>query len=245
MYNQLNVIFSRILPLRKSDGIKDKIIFLGDYIDRNINSHKVIDIIIEIKNDFPNQVICLQGNHELLFKDAISNKSTLEQYLTWMHNGGSETLLGYMERSNIKIENPFLMNRQRIKQIIPDEHVRFLNTLSPYYEDDEHIFVHGGCDPMIPLSSQDPNFLAWDRSVYHSVLGMTGKLPWNKRIVVGHSGKPGADKFVADKFVMIDGSKSEMLYIFEMNTGEGFSARKGKNRLVKEKLCSINSHQIY
>ena len=55
----LNKICDRILPLRKSDGGKDKLIFLGDYIDRHVDSHKVIDFCIELEKKYPHQVIFL------------------------------------------------------------------------------------------------------------------------------------------------------------------------------------------
>ena len=40
MYNELELILSRILPLRKTDGVKDKIVFLGDYVDRRVDSDR-------------------------------------------------------------------------------------------------------------------------------------------------------------------------------------------------------------
>ena len=45
----LNKILKRILPLRKSDGIHDKIVFLGDYVDRHKDGHKVLDALIKLK----------------------------------------------------------------------------------------------------------------------------------------------------------------------------------------------------
>ena len=40
-YDQLKLICKRILPLRKSDGGRDTLIFLGDYIDRGPNSPEI------------------------------------------------------------------------------------------------------------------------------------------------------------------------------------------------------------
>ena len=70
-YSLLEKILKRILPLRKSDGGQDKIIFLGDYIDRHVDSHKVLDRIIELKEKYGDSVICLCGNHELMFLEGL------------------------------------------------------------------------------------------------------------------------------------------------------------------------------
>ena len=40
-YDLLKLILKQILPLRKSDGGKDHLVLLGDYIDRNIHSIEV------------------------------------------------------------------------------------------------------------------------------------------------------------------------------------------------------------
>ena len=110
----LNKILNRILPLRKSDGIKDRLILLGDSIDRNIQSCQVLDKLISIKKDQPDQVIFLRGNHEQLFlqsmnKDPLKNLSLQDQFNAhqcWMYNGGNATLQGYLDRAKIEAK-PF------------------------------------------------------------------------------------------------------------------------------------------
>ena len=239
MYFGLELILSRILPLRNSNGQKDTLVFLGDYIDRRINSHKVIDIVMKTKHDFPDQVFCLMGNHELLIQDAISPDATLEQYNMWMQNGGDETLMGYLDRAGSEIENPYLIQRHTIDRFIPKSHVAFFQSLLPYYETETYIFVHGGCDPYIPLEFHSPKIMAWDRSVYKNVLIMAEreiKCSWEKTLITGHNGQLDGKIFAHDKFMMLDGSYAEKLYVLELNSRTGFSARKGKKRLVQESI---------
>jgi hypothetical protein len=62
------------------------------------------------------------------------------------------------------------------------------------------------------------------------------KCPWNKMMVVGGVGKIDSGILIRDKFIMLDGSYAEKLYVLELNSREIFSARKGKARLVKESI---------
>jgi serine/threonine protein phosphatase 1 len=237
MYNQLSLMLSRILPLRKTGGHRDTLVFLGDYIDRRADSHKVVDLIMEVKEDAQDQVVTILGNHELMLLEAIKPNATLEHYNMWMHNGGDSTLGGYLKRDNSDINDPYLVPRHNIDRWIPKEHIKFFNNLIPYYENDNYIFVHGGCDPFVPLSSQSSRVLAWDRSVYHQMYNMAKKgmvCPWEKTIVTGHNGEKDGRPFIYDKFMMLDGSYVDKLVVWELNSRTGFSARKNKKRLVKE-----------
>jgi len=42
----------------------NKIVFLGDYVDRGHFSRENLDFLLEKKEQFPNQIFLLQGNHE-------------------------------------------------------------------------------------------------------------------------------------------------------------------------------------
>ena len=42
----------------------NKLIFLGDYVDRGVNSVGVIFVVTRLKMKFPDSVILMRGNHE-------------------------------------------------------------------------------------------------------------------------------------------------------------------------------------
>lgn len=240
---QLQVIFSRILPLRKSDGINDRLIMLGDYVDRGIDSHKVLDLLIEKKNKFENKISLLRGNHEALFLEAIKNgESNPSNYDLWMVNGGENTLLGYLQRKNLPIDNLWSLSRSRLKDLVPEEHVDFLeNKLENFIEMDEHIFVHAGCDPFLNLKDQDLNMLTSDRSLFKFVKRMKTSninLPWKKTIICGHN-TFGPLPFIYDKYIMLDCSSKLNLCVLELNSMESFIAKRGNGRLVKIDLSSF------
>lgn len=237
MYNQLELILSRILPLRKTDKHTDRLIFLGDYIDRGELSHKVIDTVLKIKTDAPDQIITLLGNHELMIQEAMKPNASLSDYNMWMHNGGENTLIGYLKREGLNVDSPYCIPRHCISSHIPAEHKSFFESLQPYYETDDCIFVHGGCDPFVPLNLQKPDVLAWDRTLYQNMWNLYEnkvKCPWEKIIVTGHNGEPEGKPFIHDKYMMLDGSQAERLYVWEINSMAGFYAQKSSKRLVKE-----------
>ena len=45
-------------------SLNNKIVFLGDYVDRGEKSKENLDFLLEIKTKYPNQIYLLQGNHE-------------------------------------------------------------------------------------------------------------------------------------------------------------------------------------
>lgn len=42
----------------------NKIVFLGDYVDRGPNSKQNLDFLLKVKEKYPTQIYLLQGNHE-------------------------------------------------------------------------------------------------------------------------------------------------------------------------------------
>jgi len=65
----------------------DKLILLGDYIDRGDKSKEVVDFIIELsENGY--DIIPLMGNHEAMLLDAFENEKDISK---WIQNGGNET----------------------------------------------------------------------------------------------------------------------------------------------------------
>jgi serine/threonine protein phosphatase 1 len=235
LHNELKLILSRILPLRKTGGQIDKLILLGNYIS-GTRSHETIDLILKAQKETPGQIICLLGDNDLKLLNSIDPQGTPEDYGAWLSSGGENALLGYLELIGSELSNPYLIKRQYLQRFIPQEHLNFLSLLLPYYENDNYIFVHGGCDPNIPLEKQNPSVLTKDRSVFNLVYnaGSRFRCQWNKTIITGGIGKKDGRPLVHDKFITLDGSYAEKLYVLELNSRQIFSARKGKSRLVKE-----------
>lgn len=237
--HELSIILDRILPLRNDKNSKDKLIFLGDYVDRGKNSPGIIDLLIKLKEKYQDQIVFLRGNHEELMLHSCGGGKGWDPmlpsaYSMWINNGGDSTIQQYAKRKNVEIKDVKTLASWRAVSFVDKEHLNFIEkeTLS-YYELDNYIFVHAGCDPYIPLKDQVDDILLWDRSLYNNakmIIGSGQQLPWSKTIVTGHNYD---GPFINEKFIMLDGSAHEKLFVLELNSMECFYAGLGKDRLVK------------
>jgi serine/threonine protein phosphatase 1 len=234
--DSLKLICNRIFPLRKSDGGRDTLVFLGDYIDRGPDSPGVIDFLIDAKKKFGDQVVCLTGNHEQMLLDAIKQSTNSDKYLFWMKNGGEHTLSSYLDRKNHHLDNPYELPRVRVRDFIPEEHLKFFNSLKYYYEIDDYIFVHAGCNPRESMSKQEKDIFILDESLKLDV-----SQNWKKIIVTGHNGDKSGNPIIRERYLMLDCSYGKKLIIVEMHSMEAFAAGKNKDKLVKLDLSHFES----
>ncbi len=89
-YDRLKTLMGKI-PI---DGLRDTLVFIGDYIDRGPNSVEVVDYLIQLKNRVP-ETIFLKGNHEDML-DKFLNGADRFNYLL---NGGQQTLDSYLTKT--------------------------------------------------------------------------------------------------------------------------------------------------
>lgn len=138
----------------------DRLIFLGDYIDRGKDSNKVVKYIRELQRNNKN-VIALMGNHEDMCIDY--NKDRFANY-DWLCNGANATMESYDDEA----------------QLMSD--IMWMKTLPLYYEDEHFIYVHAGIDANKPMTEQSSRNLLWVRD---SFIYSTTK--YNKKVIFGHT----------------------------------------------------------
>jgi serine/threonine protein phosphatase 1 len=125
---------------------EDKLVFLGDYIDRGPASRAVVDALLQLEQ------ICLpvflRGNHEAMVLEAREDemKSNL-----WQSYGGLETLYSYGAAY-----------RQDWPVAIPAAHWRFFENTTRFYENETHVFVHACLDPDLDMQEQPDWLLFWE-----------------------------------------------------------------------------------
>jgi serine/threonine protein phosphatase 1 len=133
------------------DPRRDRIIFLGDLIDRGEDSPGVVNYVLELKQESEN-LICLRGNHEQMLLDLIEYGDLL-----WLvpENGGALTIAQY---GCNYIEETSTLSLQ-----IPMSHLEFFNSMSPFYEDEQAYYVHAGLICGKHPSECDEETLRWKR----------------------------------------------------------------------------------
>ncbi len=162
------------------DVERNFLIFLGDYIDRGIDSKKTIDIMLtDIPDGF--EVITLKGNHEEMMLDAMEHKEALP---TWIHNGGQATLYSYgINPENYMLrEDATLLLGTLLAAQMPTNHKKFFESLQLKADIGDYFFVHAGVNPNFSLKDQKERDLLWIRRRF---LQHTGK--FEKIIVHGHT----------------------------------------------------------
>lgn len=120
-FDSLVELVENKIQLKKND----KLILLGDSIDRGDKSKEVVDFIMELQeNGF--DVIPLMGNHEAMLLEAYENEKNTS---IWIQNGGSETLKSFRISSLKDIESKY---------------IEFFKGLRYYYSLEDYLFVHAG-----------------------------------------------------------------------------------------------------
>jgi len=160
----------------------DKIVFLGDYIDRGPATPSVIDSLINLAD------LCsptfLRGNHEVMMLDAREDdvKASL-----WQSCGGFETVISYGAPHDANWAAK-----------IPELHWNFLSNTARYLETADHIFVHAGVDAEANMEAQPEWFLYWE------YVGRLKPHKSGKRIICGHSTQASGDILDLGFVVCID-----------------------------------------
>ena len=134
---------------------QDFLVLIGDLVDRGENSKGVVERAMQLKQEAPDTVVILKGNHEVMMIGSMLRPNT-EYSDAWLKTGGLDCLKSYTDaEGNVNI---------------PQEHIEFLASLPVWYEDDHAIYVHASLPKMTdgsflhPSFSPDSSELMWGRN---------------------------------------------------------------------------------
>ncbi|GHT81702.1 serine/threonine protein phosphatase [Actinomycetota bacterium] len=151
--------FEDALKVVDFKNIENKLILIGDYIDRGPESFKSLDKVFRLVHEYPDQIIALKGNHEEWFLDFLREE---DPELTWAQNddllalnsfiGGTEFDNDiYIDMYNSSPQLKRISNdeevTQRVINTILEKHgelIRWVDQLDCYHECNNQIFVHAG-----------------------------------------------------------------------------------------------------
>lgn len=144
-------------------NLKDKgniLVFCGDYIDHGSDSCKVLYRIKDLMEQYPDQVVAVKGNHEIMFLNFLEAGYFDIWNINWLaEDKDFKTINTFIsEETKNKIEFLKLVDcldelvfktANLIKEDIKFKHkdlIHWLKNLPYYYETEKQIFVHAGVD---------------------------------------------------------------------------------------------------
>lgn len=158
-FDSLKELVENKIQLQKND----KLILLGDYIDRGDKSKEVVDFIMELQEK-GFDVVPLIGNHEVMLLDTFEDEKNISR---WIQNGGNETLKSFGISSVKDIESKY---------------IKFFKDLRYYYAFENFLFVHAGFNDNVLNPFTDYYSMLWKCKESY-----TNPLLANKTIIHGHN----------------------------------------------------------
>jgi len=136
---------------------KDKLIFLGDYVDGWSESSQVINALIGLSQK--QECIFIKGNHDLYCEEWLSFGHKPEM---WLLNGGVSTMESYADFSDNEI----------------DKHLEFFSQMHNYYTDEQNrLFIHAGYSSMHgPEKEMHSSNYRWDRTLWETAVALDTRI---------------------------------------------------------------------
>jgi serine/threonine protein phosphatase 1 len=198
----------------------DRLILLGDLVDRGPNSRGVIEYSISLRERC--ELIWLIGNHEEVMLESFESRQMFEN---WVMIGGKQTLESY----------------DRDLNNIPPEHRKFLSAGKNYFETETEIFVHANLEPGVPLEQQTGDWLRWRHLSEWECPHESGK-----RIICGHTQQPSGRPLVFEGWVCLDTAayKGNPLTCLEIGTDTCFRATQQGEWLPPRELLRLGKSEF-
>jgi serine/threonine protein phosphatase 1 len=157
------------LPLRPGD----RVVFLGDYIDRGPDSKGVVSYLMNMAKTSDYDLVFLKGNHEDMLLAYLGFAGRYGEM--FLANGGHATLASYGMP-------PTAMSKVSAMARIPADHVEFFLNLNNYSVQGSFLCVHAGIHPSKSLEAQSQMDMLWIRNEF---ISNAHRLPYT--VVFGHT----------------------------------------------------------
>jgi serine/threonine protein phosphatase 1 len=165
---------------RQAGPARNFLIYLGDYVDRGLQSRQVLE---RLTGGAPRgfEAVHLKGNHEAAMLDFLRDAQTGR---SWKYYGGLETLHSYGVQDLALSDNAegFEEARGAFERALPETHRRFLEALPLSVEFGDYYFAHAGVRPGVALARQVEEDLLWIRDDF-----LESRASFGKIVVHGHT----------------------------------------------------------
>ncbi|MFM9862513.1 MAG: metallophosphoesterase family protein [Micropepsaceae bacterium] len=160
---------------RLSAARQRTLIFIGDYVDRGLQSAQLIERLLD---GFPGfETVYLKGNHDETLLQFLNDPAIGE---AWRNFGGLETLSSYGVAHSAG--KSWAQTRGEFASVLPKTHEAFFKNLRLYHVIGDYIFVHAGMKPRVPLEEQRESDLLWIREEF-----LESPVNFGRTVVHGHT----------------------------------------------------------
>ena len=182
----LEDLLEQLLPEIKPGDI---LVFLGDYIDRGLDSQGCVERILRLKTEADFSVVALLGNHEQWMLRTLDDPKqhswlvgmeALETIRSYSEDAAN-ILTDHMAELGIRLFTEKLpLPYEAFFDSVPLEHIEFFCELKTYYQTPDVICVHAGLSLDGILDPHHDNLHVWGR------LGFPEDYEGANPVVYGH-----------------------------------------------------------
>lgn len=151
---------------RVQNAAPDRIVFLGDYVDRGPATADTLRWLMALEQDDP-RVICLRGNHEKMLLDFLDTPG--EKGARWLRHGGMQSLesFGFAGLSSQMSGEDIARVSRDLKRILPQGMEAWLRGLPLSWVSGNLWAVHAAADPAVSMDAQSDRVLLWGHKAFH------------------------------------------------------------------------------
>jgi serine/threonine protein phosphatase 1 len=151
--------------LYATEAARKVVVFLGDAVDRGLDSRGVLNQLCNFAADPALEVHFIRGNHEdrmlAFMEDPMVGPG-------WCDYGGRDTLASYgltapAMRGDI---GGWAETADALRRAMPEFHHDMLASLQPHVVVGDYFFTHAGARPGVPLINQSLHDLMWIREPF-------------------------------------------------------------------------------
>lgn len=157
------------------------VVFLGDYVDRGLDSKGVLDQLCNLAADPSLEVHFIKGNHEERMEAFLHDAQVGP---SWCDYGGRDTLVSYgvappPMRGDLQAWGEA---SRALAEALPESHRELLASQELSVSIGDYFFAHAGARPGIALPAQSPEDLLWIRQPF-----LDHPAPFEQVVVHGHT----------------------------------------------------------
>lgn len=177
-----SLLVAMLEALSAVDPPPDRLVFVGDLIDRGEDSAGVLDLMREIELGLGDQLVVLRGNHEAMMLAFLDSPETAAA--RWLRYGGLQTLasFGIGDVTETMSETKALKLRDGLAAALGPELIAWLRTRPTAFTSGNVTIVHAGADPGLPIAEQSDDTLVWGHPAFRTTPRADGQ--W---VVHGHT----------------------------------------------------------